>query len=144
GGQRRILRNNEKIRAELHPLFATREHIELYNQYHRFMREHRGWPCQRARLASYSDSFLSGPTHLGRQCSISKRTRLVGVSLMDDTSGAISLVYFFHHPDWRARSPGTFSILNQILYARSRSSSVRRGNWLQGLPPPLSSWELCY
>src|SRR6266404_3644702 len=28
-GQRRILRNNEKIRAELHPLFATREHVEL-------------------------------------------------------------------------------------------------------------------
>src|ERR1700682_858815 len=34
GRERRILRKNENIRAELHPLFATREHIELYNLYH--------------------------------------------------------------------------------------------------------------
>ena len=44
GSERRILRKNQKVRAELHPLFATREHVELYNLYHRFMQEHRGWP----------------------------------------------------------------------------------------------------
>ena len=38
---------------------------------------------------------------------------------MDVARGAISLVYFFYDPDWRADSPGTFSILNQLLYAKS-------------------------
>src|SRR5580700_6669049 len=35
GSERRVLRKNEGIRAELHPLFVTREHIALYNAYHR-------------------------------------------------------------------------------------------------------------
>jgi arginyl-tRNA--protein-N-Asp/Glu arginylyltransferase len=35
GSERRVLRRNAAIRAELHPLFVTREHIALYTAYHR-------------------------------------------------------------------------------------------------------------
>src|ERR1700722_10154172 len=41
-GERRILRKNQNIRAELNPLSATAAHVELYNRYHGFMHEHRG------------------------------------------------------------------------------------------------------
>src|SRR5262249_5422095 len=44
GSERRVMRKNAEIRAELHPLFMTRQHIDLYNNYHRFMRRHRNWP----------------------------------------------------------------------------------------------------
>lgn len=117
--QRRILRNNENIRVELHPLFATREHVELYNLYHRFMNEHRGWPLEYATLESYRDSFLSGTVSSGRQWLYFDGDRLVGVALMDEAPGAISLIYCFYDPGWRSKSPGTFSILNQLLYAKS-------------------------
>src|SRR5262245_63312765 len=33
-GQKRVLRLNETVRAELHTPFASREQIELYNLYH--------------------------------------------------------------------------------------------------------------
>jgi arginine-tRNA-protein transferase len=115
---RRILRKNAGIRAELHPLFVTREHLELYNRYHAFMHDHRGWPRQRHIAASYADSFLSGSSDLGRQWMYFDGERLVGVAFMDEAPGAISLVYCFYDPDWRHASPGAFSILTQLDYAK--------------------------
>jgi arginine-tRNA-protein transferase len=118
-GQRRVLRKNQTVRAELHPLFAARETIDLYNRYQRFMHRHRGWELQRANAASYHDMFLSGPAELGRQWLYFFEDKLVGVAMMDLAPQAISLVYFFHDPEWRAQSPGVFSVLNQLLYAQS-------------------------
>jgi arginine-tRNA-protein transferase len=119
-GERRVLRKNTDIRAELHPLFMTREHIALYNTYHRFMRQHRNWPGNQTTPDSYAQEFLSGARDTGRQWLYFDQNRLVGVSIMDEVPGAISLTYFFYDPDWRTDSPGTFSILTQIDYARSR------------------------
>jgi len=129
---RRILAKNKNIRAELHPLFATNEHVELYNLYHRFMHQHRGWPLQRATFESYRSEFLSGPVKLGRQWLYFDDDRLVGIAFMDLAPNAISLVYCFYHPDWRARSPGTFSILNQFLYAQNLGlEHAYLGYWIE-------------
>jgi arginine-tRNA-protein transferase len=117
--QRRVLRKNQAVRAELHPLFAAPETIDLYNRYQRFMHQHRGWELQRANAASYHDMFLSGPAALGRQWLYFLEDKLVGVAIMDLAPHAVSLVYFFHDPEWRAQSPGVFSVLNQLLYAQS-------------------------
>ena len=131
-GERRILRKNKDIRAELKPLSATADHVELYNLYHRFMHAHRGWPLQQTTLELYRREFLSGARSSGRQWLYFRDEKLVGVALMDEAPGAISLIYFFYHPCWRASSPGTFSILNQILYAKA--SNLRYaylGYWIQ-------------
>jgi arginine-tRNA-protein transferase len=117
-GDRRVLRKNERVRVELHPLSATREHVELYNRYQAFMHEHRGWDLHVATPSSYRDSFLSGAAELGRQWLFFEEDKLIGVALMDYAPDAISLVYFFHDPAWRSRSPGRFSILKQLLYAK--------------------------
>lgn len=133
--ERRILRKNENIRAELYPLFVSREHIELYNVYHRFMTEHRGWPLRQASVESYCHEFLSGVAHVGRQWLYFERDKLVGVALMDEVPGAISLVYCFYDPGWRARSPGTFSILNQLLYSKaSNLDYAYLGYWIESSP----------
>ena len=117
--ERRILRKNEGVRAELYPLFVSSEHLDLYNRYHRFMNEHRGWPLRQVTAKSYGEEFLSGAGHVGRQWLYFENDRLIGVALMDEAPGAISLVYCFYDPAWRARSPGTFSILNQLRYAKA-------------------------
>lgn len=130
--ERRVLRRNERIRAELHPLFVSREHIALYNQWHRFMHQHRGWPMQHIDAETYRAEFLSGAADCGRQWLYFDNDRLVGIALMDEVPGAISLVYFFYDPGWRADSPGNFSILNQILYAQSAAIDYAYlGYWIE-------------
>ncbi len=94
--QRRILRGNEHVRAELHPLFATVEHVELFNLYQLFMHRERQWPLQQATLESYYQDFLSGATKLGKQWLYFDKGRLIGVALMDETPGAISLIYCYY------------------------------------------------
>jgi len=46
--------------------------------------------------------------------------RIVGVSLVDVVPGGWSSLYFYFDPDYQRRSPGTFSILWEIEYCRSR------------------------
>ena len=130
--ERRILRKNEGVRAELYPLFVSREHLDLYNRYHRFMNEHRGWQLRQVTAQSYGEEFLSGAAHVGRQWLYFEGSRLVGVALMDEAPGAISLVYCFYDPGWRERSPGTFSILNQLRYAKARGMDYAYlGYWIE-------------
>lgn len=116
--ERRVLRKNENIRAELHPLFVTPQHIDLYNRYHGFMHGHREWPRQRINHLSYRHQFLAGASHTGRQWLYFKGDQLIGVALVDEVPGAVSLVYCYYDPDWRPQSPGIFSVLTQILYAQ--------------------------
>ncbi len=117
--ERRILRQNQDLEIELGRPGATAEQLELYNLYHRFMHEHRGWSGRQATASEYRSAFLA-PFDFAREWRYRRRGRLVGVALMDETPGAISLVYCYYHPDWRPHSPGTFSILHQLLYARER------------------------
>ena len=133
--ERRVLRQNEDIRAELHPLFATREHVDLYNRYQRFMHEHRGWALQQVTLSEYRDTFISGAAHLGKQWLYFAGHKLVGIATMDEAPGAISLVYFIHDPAWRPQSPGRFSVLNQLLYAKQRGLCYAYlGYWIKACP----------
>jgi arginyl-tRNA--protein-N-Asp/Glu arginylyltransferase len=128
----RVLRMNGRIRAELRPLFVTREHLELYNQYRRYMHERRGWPLEQATPETYCRDFLSGAAHVGRQWLYFEERRLLGVALMDEVPGAVSLVYCFYSPEWRKGSPGTFSILNQLLYAKARNMDYAYlGYWIE-------------
>jgi arginine-tRNA-protein transferase len=132
---RRILRKNAAIRIELRPLSATPQHVELYNLYHRFMHEHRGWPLEQITLPGYEEHFLSGPQRIGRQWLYYEDDRLIGVALMDEAPDAISLVYCFYSPAWRASSPGAFSILNQLLYAKERRMKYAYlGYWIDACP----------
>lgn len=134
--QRRILRRNEDLRIELHPLFVTPEILDLYNRYHHFMHHHRDWPSEGLMTARpYHQSFLGGPAHLGRQWLYYLEDRLLGVALMDEVPGAISLVYAFYDPEHRDRSLGTFSILNHMRYGRQQNyQHAYLGYWVEDCP----------
>jgi len=130
---KRVLRENLHIRAELHTAFATEEHVDLFNRYHEFMHGHRGWQLQEVTLDSYYRDFVAGGGKSGKQWLYFDDGKLVGVALMDEAPGAISLVYFFYDPNWRDRSPGTFSILNQLRYAQSLGLDYAYfGYWVEG------------
>jgi arginyl-tRNA--protein-N-Asp/Glu arginylyltransferase len=136
GSQRRVLRQNRHIRAELHTAYVTAGHVELFNVYHQFMGGHRGWPVQHVDAETYHRDFVLDPARTGRQWLYfdeENGDKLVGVALMDEVPGAISLVYFYYDPAWRGQSPGTFSILNQLLYAKAAGLEYAYfGYWVKG------------
>jgi arginine-tRNA-protein transferase len=115
---RRVLRKNAHIRAVRQRPSVTPAHLDLYHRYHRFMSETRDWRRDRISRAEYVESFVAGGGAFAWQWLYYDGDKLVGVALMDETPNAISLVYFFYDPDWRRESPGTFSVLVQLAYAR--------------------------
>jgi arginyl-tRNA--protein-N-Asp/Glu arginylyltransferase len=133
-GQRRVLRKNQGVRAELGRPEVTPDRVELFNRYHRFMRRHRGWPYEPATAGSYAESFLAD-FEFAREWRYFEQDRLLGVALMDETPGAISLVYCYYDPAWRPRSPGAFSILHQLRYARDKGLRYAYlGYWIADCP----------
>lgn len=130
-GLRRVWRRNRHIRVRHEKVSMGPRHLELYRLYHQFMAEHRGWSADTISGADYYDSFLAGGADYASQWLYFAGEELVGVALMDETPNAISLVYFFHDPAWRALSPGTFSILVQLDYARQRGKDYAYpGYWI--------------
>lgn len=130
-GLRRVLKQNRHIQVRHEGVSVSPRHLEIYRRYHRFMAEHRGWSEDTISGADYYDSFVAGGAEYASQWLYFSGEELVGVALMDETPNSISLVYFFHDPAWRALSPGTFSILVQLNYARQRGKAYAYpGYWI--------------
>lgn len=133
--QERACHRNRDIRVEIGPAFMTHQHLELYNAYHRYMSHEKGWAPQTATPQSYGESFVLGGSGIGLQFMFFRGRILVGVALADRVPDAISMVYFFHHPDWRQDSPGVFSILSQIHHARDTGLRYAYlGYWIAANP----------
>ena len=134
-GQRRVARRNAHIRVVRQPVFATAAHVDLFNRYHQFMVQYRGWQRDLITRESYLESFALGGAGIAWQWMFYERDRLAGVALMDETDQSISLVYCFYDPEWRAGSPGTFAVLTQLEYARSKQLRYAYpGYWIAACP----------
>lgn len=130
--QKRVLRANRNLDVRRTRAAGGREHLDLYNRYHRFMAGERGWRPDSIGRADYEESFLSGGADFAWQWEFRDEGRLVGLALMDETPDAVSLVYAFHDPAWRPQSPGTFAILRQLLDAQKRGKRYAYpGYWIE-------------
>ncbi len=118
--QRRTLRRNSHLRVVQDRVFLSDAHLALYHRYHLFMAEHRGWSYDSVSRTDYYESFVAGSGEFAWQWLFYQDDALLGVALMDETPNAVSLVYFFHEPEWRPHSPGTFAALTQLNYAREQ------------------------
>lgn len=117
--QRRCLKQNPDITTVLKRPEITREHIRLYNAYHKDMARRRGWPDRPIEARDYIESFVMGAGTFGHEIQYYAGSQLVGVGLVDVLPDGISSVYFYHDPAWRHRGPGTFSILREIQLAKT-------------------------
>ncbi len=128
---RRVLRLNRDIEVVIRAPELTRAHLDLYRRYHRFMAGHRDWPQHDGRAQSYAQAFLVGGEGFAREVAYYRDGELVGCAFLDDVGDAASLVYFYYAPEWRAASPGVFSILTQLRYARERGYAYAYlGYWI--------------
>src|SRR5690606_25124514 len=111
--QRRTWRNNQDVRVKFaEPSYSSDSH-RLYQRYLRH--QHPDTP-QDDSEASFRDMlFRSVVDALEARYFLDER--LIGVSLLDVTSQALSAVYHFFDPDLRDRRIGVFSVLAEIDYA---------------------------
>ncbi|HRX86366.1 MAG TPA: arginyltransferase [Phycisphaerae bacterium] len=113
--QRRVWRRNADLHVEVGDGVATDEKYALFSRYQ--LEHHDGT------MACDADSFrrfcYDAPVPALELCYFAGR-RLIGVSLLDVVPGALSSVYMYFDPDESRRSPGTFSILWELAYCRTR------------------------
>ena len=76
--QRRVLRRNSNIRAVQEPVYVTNRHVQIYNDYHAFMADQRGWRKDRINRADYYESFVAGGGGFASQWLFYDGAELVG------------------------------------------------------------------
>ncbi|AFL68538.1 arginyltransferase [Sulfurospirillum barnesii] len=99
------------------PTMST-EHLELYERYHRFMEERRGWHYYYLKPQSYHELYVSGAHNFGKEILYFHDKKLIGVDLIDFLDNGISSIYFYYDPDFAHLSLGRLSIYEQILLAK--------------------------
>lgn len=130
--QRRCIRHNADLQAEVLPAGYTDERFALYRDYLRSRHPNGGMddatPEDFARFL-YTDwsptRFVEWRLH----------GRLIAVAVTDVCTTGLSAVYTYFDPDQRARSLGTFAILEQVRIARARGlDHLYLGFWIDGHP----------
>src|SRR5262249_50511535 len=119
--QRRARQANEgEVELRIGRPSVTRAKLNLYDRYHAFQADAKGWPQHPARDAEgYANSFVLNPFPTQEWCYY-LGGRLVGVGYVDDLPGALSAIYCFYDPDERRRSLGTWNVLSLIEHAQKR------------------------
>jgi leucyl-tRNA---protein transferase len=119
--QRRTRRLNDgTVERRIGMPSVSRDKLDLYDRYHAFQSEEKGWPVHDPKDADeYARSFVANPFATQEWCYYLDG-RLVGVGYVDDLPDAMSAIYFFHDPEERARSLGTWNVLCVIEEARRR------------------------
>lgn len=99
---------------------VTAEKLELYDRFHAFQVDFKGWPERGPKdAADYADSYVTNPFPSEEWC-YRVDGRLVGVGYVDAVPRGLSAIYFFYDPDERSRSLGVFNVQSVIASARQR------------------------
>jgi arginyl-tRNA--protein-N-Asp/Glu arginylyltransferase len=134
--QRRARKANEGD-VELHvgPPTVSRAKLDLYDRFHAFQSETKGWPIHPAKdPASYRESFVDNPRFTEEWCYLC-HDRLIGVGYVDRLPDCLSAIYFYGDPDARRRSLGTYNVLCVLdEAARCRLPYVYLGYFVGGCP----------
>ena len=133
--QRRTLRRNADVEIEVATPAASPDHVRLYNAWHADMHVRRGWRNDETTIDDYAEAFLAGDWPFAREIRYWRSGQLLGVGLIDEVPAALSSVYFYYDPAWRAAGPGTLSILTEIDFAkRTHRRWLYLGYWIAACP----------
>jgi arginine-tRNA-protein transferase len=116
--QRRSLAANDgEVRLVIGTPEVTEEKLDLYDRFHAFQSENVGWPHHGPKdPGGYAESFVENP-FATQEWRYYLGERLVGVGYVDCLPDGLSAIYFFHDPDERKRSLGTFNVLSVLRRA---------------------------
>jgi arginine-tRNA-protein transferase len=116
--QRRAWAANENsVVLEIGQPSVTDEKIQLYDRFHAFQHFNKGWPEHgEENPSAYFESFVANPFET-EEWRYTIDGKLVGVGYVDHLPNGYSAIYFFHDPDERNRSLGTFNVLSILKRA---------------------------
>lgn len=133
--QRRVIRKASSIKSYIQKPTISRSHLELFEKYHLFMRDKKGWEHTTTSPQSYYNSFVDAHNDFGYEILYFMDEKLVGVDLIDILEDGISSIYFYYDPDYAHYSLGKLSLYNQILFAKeSRKKWVYLGYYVKDCP----------
>jgi arginine-tRNA-protein transferase len=116
--QRRCLATNDgEVTLIIGEPEVTDEKLNLYDRFHAHQAEHIGWTDHGPKdAADFADSFVDNPFDT-QEWRYYLGERLVGIGYVDRLPAGLSAIYFFHDPDERKRSLGTYNVLSIIRKA---------------------------
>ena len=116
--QRRVFKKNRDTKVLIRKPSITKEHLELYEKYHLYMKQKKGWDYIPITPENYKDLYMEGASFYGKEVLYFIDGNLVGVDLIDFLENGISAIYFFYDPDYSKYSLGKFSLLKEIEFAK--------------------------
>jgi len=131
--QRRVIRKNSETTIYIQQPKVSNEHLELFEKYHKHMKDKRGWKYEPTDAKHYYASFVHGHEAFGYEILYYDGDKLIGVDLIDILPHGISSIYFYYDPDYEKRSLGTYSMLQQIKLAKQNNLAwIYMGYYVQG------------
>ncbi|MFO0824129.1 MAG: arginyltransferase [Gemmataceae bacterium] len=132
--QRRALAANDgevTLRIDTPSVSTTK--LDLYDKFHAAQHKDKGWPQHDPETrAAYSESFVENPIPTEEWC-YWLDSRLIGVGYVDVIPDGLSAIYFYHDPEERDRSLGTYNVLCILREAaRRKLSHVYLGYYVEG------------
>ena len=110
--------NTGAVRLEIGTPSVSDDKLELYDRFHAAQTEAVGWPERGPKSPEeYAETFVENPFPV-EEWRYYLGDRLVGVGYVDPLPVGPSAVYFYHEPELRKRSLGTFNVLSIIDVAR--------------------------
>ncbi len=117
--QRRAREKASSLRLEIGSPKFDQERLELYQRWHRMREQEKGWQESPLTEQEYRIQFC-WPHPCAREFAYYDGEKLVAVGYVDETSEALSSIYFFYEPDYASLSLGVASVLREIETARER------------------------
>lgn len=126
--QKRVLTRNQDLRIKIGPVTDDREVIELYERY-----THRWHGHTRPVTVDNYRAFLGESPFEQALMRYYLDSELVGAGWVDVLPEGLSSVYFAFHPDYAQRRLGTFSIMQEVYWARTLGKPwLHLGFWVPG------------
>jgi len=130
--QRRILNKNKNTMVYIQKPTVTYEHLELFNKYHKHMKEKKQWQDNNIDVDEYCNSYVNGAHEFGNELLYFIDDKLVAVALCDLMKDGLSAVYCYYDHDYKHLSLGQFSILAQISIAKQQNIKyLYLGYWIK-------------
>lgn len=132
---RRVLKKAKDIKSYIQIPTMSQEHLDLFDKYHKFMKDKKDWKYQKTTPEHYYNSFVTGHEEFGYEVLYYHEDKLIGIDLIDILEDGISSIYFYYDPEYSHLSLGKLSLLLQINLAReSNKKWIYLGYYVEGCP----------
>jgi len=132
---KRVLKKAKHIETYMQKPTLTQEHLAVFEKYHRYMHNKKGWDYNHTTPEHYYQSFVDGAHDFGYEVLYFFQERLIGVDLVDILDDGISSIYFYYDPEFSHLSLGKLSLYKQIEFAKKSAKKwIYLGYYVEECP----------